>query len=233
MMSEFPEAQLLIHPRGAQHMAQPERLIESAKSVYGETLFTQLYGEILPIDSARIIAMDDRDSVSLAGRTLVMRHTRGHANHHFCVWDQTSSSWFSGDMFGVCYPWWRFEQGDFVLPATTPTQFDPEAYLESLQLLASYQPQHICLTHFGQIDFSADKLQLLARQVTRYRELAMEHMQHPEKLQTAITHYGEAMLKEVDSAGDPEQHREWLSLDMPLNTQGLQVWQQKMSASTQ
>lgn len=232
MMSEFPEAQMLIHPRGAQHMAQPQRLSDSAKTVYGDEAFATLYGDIVPVDPARIRSLEDGDSVKLSGRRLEMRHTRGHANHHFCVWDETSSGWFSGDMFGVSYPWWRFDQGDFVMPSTTPTQFDPKTYLESLQLLESYQPQRIYLTHFGQISFSAEKAQLLARQVLRYRDIAMENMDKPEQLAALLTQYGLELLGEIDSGGDPQNHRDWLALDTPLNAQGLQVWQQRISAST-
>jgi glyoxylase-like metal-dependent hydrolase (beta-lactamase superfamily II) len=129
MMAAFPNAELLIHPRGARHMIDPERLIASAMEVYGEPKFRHLYGEILPIDPQRVVEMEDGESVNLGGRLLEFRHTRGHANHHFCVWDKTSRGWFSGDMFGISYPWCRFPRGDYVFPATTPTQFDPEDFL--------------------------------------------------------------------------------------------------------
>ena len=108
MMSIFPEAQLLIHPRRARHMTDPERLISGATEVYGEELFRQLYGDIQPVDSSRVVSMADGEKVSLGGRQLEFRHTRGHAEHHFCVWDEVSQGWFSGDMFGVSYPWCRF-----------------------------------------------------------------------------------------------------------------------------
>lgn len=225
MMAAFSKAQLLIHPRGARHMIQPEKLIGSAMSVYGEEAFAKLYGEILPVSAERVREMADGDSVSLAGRPLQFRHTRGHANHHFCVWDEATRSWFTGDMFGVCYPWWRFAVDDFVLPSTTPTQFDPEAYFESLELLDSYQPQHLLLTHYGQIDYSKEKSQRLAQQVADYRDIAIRNADSPEQLQSLLTEHGLLQLQQFDPTGDEEQHRRWLSFDMPLNAQGLQIWQ--------
>ncbi|MFK7977952.1 MAG: MBL fold metallo-hydrolase [Halioglobus sp.] len=225
MMEAFEDATLLIHPRGARHMISPGKLVASSMAVYGEEVFKQLYGEVLPIAESRVRVMEDGDSVELSGRRLEFRHTRGHANHHFCVWDAATKGWFTGDMFGVCYPWWRFGDDDFVLPATTPTQFDPEAYLASLEILAQYSPQFMYLTHHGRIEYTAVKAQRLAAQVDRYREIALENMDTPAELQDAITRYGLEMLSGFDTGVDVEKHREWLGFDMPLNTQGLQVWQ--------
>ncbi|MBT8117392.1 MAG: MBL fold metallo-hydrolase, partial [Gammaproteobacteria bacterium] len=187
MMAAFEHATLLIHPRGARHMVEPQRLVDSAKAVYGEERFRSLYGEIVPVPADRVREMGDGDAVTLAGRRLEFRHTRGHANHHFCVWDEATRGWFTGDMFGVCYPWWRFVSDDFVLPATTPTQFDPETYPVSLQLLGSYSPRYLYLTHHGRIDYTPEKSARLAAQVARYREIALESRDNAAVLQDAIT----------------------------------------------
>lgn len=225
LMEACPEATLLIHPRGARHMAEPAKLVQSARAVYGDAVFEQLYGEITPVAAARIEALDDGDRFSFGERELRVRHTRGHANHHFCVWDETSRGWFTGDMFGVCYPWWRFGADDFVLPATTPTQFDPDAYLESLAVLDDARPDYMYLTHFGRIDYTVEKQRRLGQQVERYREIALLHRHAPDQLQSALTEFGLSQLAEFDTGADVEKHREWLGFDMPLNAQGLQVWQ--------
>lgn len=225
MMSVFEQATLLIHPRGARHMIDPQKLIASAKGVYGEEAFAKLYGEILPVAASRVQEIADTQAVSLAGRRLVFRHTRGHANHHFCIWDEATRGWFTGDMFGVCYPWWRFGEDDFVLPATTPTQFDPDAYQASLNVLREASPRYLYLTHHGRITYTAQKSARLARQVARYREIALENLPTPQALQEALTQEGLALLATFDTGADVEKHRQWLEFDMPLNAQGLQVWQ--------
>ena len=227
MMARFPNATLLIHPRGARHMIDPQRLIESALGVYGEKRFRRLYGEIVPVARERVLEMSDGDSVELAGRSLVFRHTRGHADHHFCVWDDTSRGWFSGDMFGISYPWCRFAGGDFLLPATTPTQFDPEAYGASLDLLGDYAPQRIYLTHHGELLYSKDKAGLLARQVAAYRDLAPSYAGDKPALEQALSDYSVDQLRDLATGKSEPELRQLLAFDMDLNAQGLQVWLQR------
>ncbi len=224
LMQGCANATLLIHPRGARHMAQPQKLDESTRGVYGDAVFDELYGEIPAVDERRIEALEDGAQFALAGRQFTVRHTRGHANHHFCIWDEMTRGWFTGDMFGVCYPWWRFGDEAFVLPATTPTQFDPEAFLDSLALLDDYRPQYMYLTHFGRIDYTGSKREGLAQQVLRYRDLALAHRDTPGDLQEALTRDGLERLAQFDTGADVEKHRQWLGFDMPLNAQGLQVW---------
>lgn len=228
MMAALPGAQLLIHPRGAPHMADPARLVAAAKAVYGEALFHSLYGDVEPIAPARMRQMQDGETVALAGRQLEFRHTRGHAEHHFCVWDEASRGWFSGDMFGVSYPWCRFSNADFVLPSTTPSQFDPETYLASLQLLGSYSPQRMYLTHFGALDYCAEKSQLLSRQIATYCELASADSTDVAVLQERLSEYTLGLLKELDAGVDEVELRSHIAFDMQLNAQGLQMWRQRL-----
>lgn len=229
MMAAFPNAQLLIHPRGARHMADPGRLIVSSQQVYGEERFRELYGEILPIAEGRIRAMEDGESINLGERQLEIRHTRGHADHHFCVWDEMSKGWFSGDMFGISYPWFRFPAGDFLIPTTTPTQFNPEAYLASLELLGSYHPQRIYLTHYGELAYTKELADVLARQVASYCDLAPPHTGDKAGLERALSDYSLSLLQEFDSSAAEVELRKLLAFDMDLNAQGLQVWLQRMA----
>ena len=228
MMAAFPEATLLIHPRGARHMSDPERLVAAARSVYGEDVFARLYGTILPVDPDRIRQMQDGESVSLGGRRLDFRHTRGHAEHHFCIWDERSRGWFSGDMFGVSYLWCRHNGAEFLLPSTTPSQFDPQTYLASLELLASYQPQRVYLTHFGVLNYSGEKSRLLALQIEAYTEFARDGAPDLDTLQQRLTDFTVALLVErgVHTAVDVLRSR--LAFDMHLNAQGLVNWRERV-----
>ena len=93
-------ASLIVHPRGARHMADPSKLIAGASAVYGEQEFARLYGEITPIDSARMLQPSDGDTINLAGRPLRFIDTPGHASHHHCIIDEQSNSVFTGDTLG-------------------------------------------------------------------------------------------------------------------------------------
>ena len=229
MMAALPGAQLLIHPRGARHMIDPGRLVEASKAVYGEELFEALYGVVEPVAAERVRQVEDGDSVSLSGRRLEFRHTRGHAEHHVCIWDETSRGWFSGDMFGVSYPWCRFSSADFVLPSTTPSQFDPEAYLASLALLAGYSPQRMYLTHYGELAYSEPLAKLLAQQIESYCAFAGAHAGDAAALQQCLSEYTSGLLQQVDASVDAEQLERHLAFDMQLNAQGLQAWQQRLA----
>lgn len=228
MMAAFPQAQLLIHPRGARHMVDPERLIAGATEVYGEELFRTLYGLIRAVDPARIRQMQDGETVSLAGRKLEFRHTRGHAEHHFCIWDEVSRGWFSGDMFGVSYPWCRLSGGDFVMPSTTPSQFDPEAYRASLELLNGYAPQRMYLTHYGELTYSLEKAHFLAQQIDAYCAFATTDVGDDPSLQQCLTDYSMNYLRQLGAQGDEAELRARLAFDMQLNAQGLHVWKKRL-----
>jgi glyoxylase-like metal-dependent hydrolase (beta-lactamase superfamily II) len=230
MMALLPNAQLLIHPRGARHMVDPSRLVDAAKAVYGGELFASLYGQVTPIDAERIRQVHDGETVLLAERQLEFRHARGHAEHHFCVWDQMSEGWFSGDMFGVSYPWCRFPEADFVLPSTTPSQFDPQAYLASLELLHSYSPSRMYLTHYGELGYSVEKSQLLVRQINAYCEFALTDCVDASQLQQRLSDYTIELLAHCEVSGDEMEFRNRLAFDMQLNAQGLQVWQQRAAS---
>lgn len=223
MMQCFPRAQLLIHPRGEPHMADPARLVAASRAVYGDALFAELYGDVLPVPATRILAMQDGDSVLLGDRRLEFRHTPGHALHHFCVWDERSKGWFSGDMFGLCYAWCRFPEGDLVLPSTTPTQFDPEAYLASLALLHGYAPKHMYLTHYGAIEYSREKSRMLAAQIAAYCELARGHDSEA-ALQAKLAEDAVERAAGLGSEYAPDELGDKLVFDMQLNAQGLRAW---------
>jgi glyoxylase-like metal-dependent hydrolase (beta-lactamase superfamily II) len=229
MMEAFPEATLLVHPRGARHMIDPGKLEAAARGIYGDSAFDQMYGTLLPVDESRVREMNDGETASLAGRSLLFRHTRGHAKHHFCVWDDTSRGWFTGDMFGVSYPWFRFAKGDFLLPSTTPSQFEPQQYLLSLELLAEADPVQMYLTHFGAVEWSRKRSDLLATQVRAYAELAKQTPD--EELEQALEACSLAHLRHYAPDEDEATLRDMLSLDMPLNAMGLRVWRDSAQAS--
>ena len=230
MMRQFPNAQLVVHPRGARHLIDPQRLVAASKAVYGDALFASLDGEVLPVDASRVIAAEDGHSITCGRRTLVMRHTEGHARHHFCVWDADSQGWFSGDMFGICYPWFRFPEGDYVLPSTTPTQFDPDAYMASLELLDSYAPLRIYLTHYAMIEYDPNLRAALGSQVQAYRQLALDSQSGAGELEALLADSALQSLRTFTPSTDVDQLRNWLKFDLTLNAQGLAHWLQEQNA---
>ena len=230
ILARFPAARLLVHPRGARLLIDPTRLVASSIEVYGEQAFHRMYGDITPIPVERVSEMGDGDKVTLGDSVLEFRHTRGHADHHFCVWDETSRGWFSGDMFGISYTFLRLASGNFVLPATTPTQFDPALIVESVEFLERYHPQRMYLTHYGELPYDNSARQLLLDQVAAYRDLAPAYAGDHEAMRSAVLQHTLDALQPLTADGDVDVYRDRLAMDAELNAQGLAIWLQKQAA---
>ncbi|MBN7795902.1 MBL fold metallo-hydrolase [Parahaliea mediterranea] len=220
-MRAFPQATLLVHPRGARHLIDPERLIASAQQVYGEEAFRALYGTIDPVPAERVRELADGERVAIGDRELLVQHTRGHAEHHLCLWDERTRGWFSGDMFGISYDYLRLPGGSFVLPATTPTQFDPEAYAESVATLAARAPRYMYLTHYGRLPFEGRQVDLLHDQLREYARLGDACAGDTAQLQAAVTEYTRERLAPLAGAEQARTLGERLEMDLALNVQGI------------
>jgi glyoxylase-like metal-dependent hydrolase (beta-lactamase superfamily II) len=149
LMAACPNATLLAHPRAAKHVVDPSKLVESARQVYGAERFERLYGVIEPVPEARVRVMQDGETARLGARTLTFLHTRGHAEHHACIVDSGSNGIFTGDSFGLVYPALQ-HRGLFAIPSTSPTDFDADAALASLERIVAAGAERAYLTHFGE-----------------------------------------------------------------------------------
>lgn len=130
-------------------MADPSRLIQGAKAVYGPQ-FDSLFNPILPIPEDRIMIKDDNETLQIgADCRLVFLDTPGHANHHFSIYDPVSNGIFVGDTLGIQHK--QVEEFGFklYLPATSPNQFDPDKTLQSLERIRELNVERIYFGHFS------------------------------------------------------------------------------------
>lgn len=232
LLRHFSDAQLLIHPRGAAHMIDPTRLIASSQQVYGEELFTKLYGDVIPVEAHRVRVLEDAETVLLAKRQLRVKHTRGHADHHFCLFDEQSRGWFSGDMFGVSYARQRYAQGSYVMPATTPTQFDPALYKDSVSALCEATPRQLYLTHFGALSFEAAQRERLLRQLDAYAQLGRDFTGDLKALEASVLNVTRAEIARLVPSDQAIAEAASLGPDAALNAQGIAWWSNKRSAAS-
>ncbi|HEX7062657.1 MAG TPA: MBL fold metallo-hydrolase, partial [Woeseiaceae bacterium] len=151
LLRRLPRAQAVLHPRGARHMIDPEKLVSGSIAVYGEARFRELYGEIRPIPEERVTIANDGQRFALGGRELTCLHTEGHARHHYCLWDPASRGVFTGDSFGISYREFDTARGPFIFPTTTPVQFDPEKAHEAIDRIMSFAPERVYLTHYSEV----------------------------------------------------------------------------------
>src|SRR3990172_4706978 len=151
LMQVLPNATLVVHPHGARHLVDPSRLEAGARAVYGDTTFEATYGKLVPVPQQRVRVMEDGEALSVGQRQLLFLDTPGHARHHFCVWDQQTRGWFTGDTFGISYRDLDTASGPFIFPTTTPIQFHPQALISSVNRLMDMAPEFMYLTHFGRV----------------------------------------------------------------------------------
>jgi glyoxylase-like metal-dependent hydrolase (beta-lactamase superfamily II) len=235
LMRELPSARLVIHPRGARHMIDPAKLVEGVRVVYGVEVATRDYGELVPVSPERVFTTTDAMDLSLAGRPLHFIHTQGHAKHHHCIWDERSSSWFTGDTFGIAYPELATPNGPYMLPTTTPTQFDPEALHASVARLLERRPKFMYLTHFGAVSEPEVQSVALLRQVDAMVDAARTHAADPDrhaKLKQALATLYLSEQRRLHTAVPEDRQLELIAGDIELNSQGLEAWLDASNRST-
>src|SRR5690606_29528478 len=146
-----------------------------------DALFQQLYGAPLPIDAGRIDSTDDGDRLTLGRSEFHVLHTPGHALHHHVLYDVAARAVFTGDTFGLSYRALDTERGPFVVPTTTPTQFDPEQLVASVRRIVALEPEAVYLTHFGRVTGVERLGASLERQIERLVAIARRHAAAPDR----------------------------------------------------
>ncbi|WP_419174568.1 MBL fold metallo-hydrolase [Desulfosediminicola sp.] len=226
LMEMFPRARLVVHPKGARHMVNPEKLMAAAVEVYGQQKFDSLYGEVRPIAKERIIEAGDGFQLDFNGRQLLFIDTPGHARHHFCVWDEKSGGVFTGDAFGLAYPQLQLEgKRPFLICTTSPSAFEAEAMVASIERVMEMKPETLYLTHFGPVAADAQSVESLKKLVVDHAALARDKGGDSsliiegltELLQSAYATYLDGVERDIDLAT-------FLRDDLVLNAQGLAIW---------
>ena len=227
LMRALPRARAVLHPRGAPHMVDPAKLIAGTVAVYGDTMYRELYGEIVPVAADRVILADDGDRIALGSRTFELLDTPGHARHHYCAHDLDHDDIFSGDTFGISYRDFDTAAGAFIFPTTTPVQFDPAALHSSVDRLMARRPRRMVLTHFGPVGDLERLSGDLHADIDEFVAVARRHAGVPERadrIAEDVFTYLSARLDSHGFAGDEELRHQLLDPDVRLNTQGLEVW---------
>ncbi|GAB3755296.1 MBL fold metallo-hydrolase [Lysobacter olei] len=236
LMQHLPNALLVVHPRGAPHMIDPSRLVAGATAVYGEAEIARSYGVIQAVPAARVREAEDGAVIELAGRALRCVDTPGHARHHFCVWDERSCSWFTGDTFGLSYRELDVQGRPFIIPTTSPVQFEPEPLKASIRTLLSQRPEAMYLTHYGRVedvtrlgDDLLEQVDVMVALAHRAHDAAGDDAGRHVSLVDALTRYYVARAVAHGVVDAESVVPDVLGMDIELNAQGLGVWLARQS----
>jgi glyoxylase-like metal-dependent hydrolase (beta-lactamase superfamily II) len=224
----YPKAEIVVHQRGARHLADPSRLMASAKLVYGDAL-DRLFGALAPVPADRIRALDDTGVVDLGdGRRLDSHYSPGHAKHHVGLIDSASGDLYVGDAAGVYIQ----ETGD-LRPATPPPDFDLEVALGSLEKFRALRPTRLLFSHYGPVsdvpeilDRSAEEISVWVEDTRQARNagLDLDHAVAMVRKQT-LSRYAAA----ADDA-DPAVAEKFEEISgAESNVGGIWHWLEKMS----
>jgi glyoxylase-like metal-dependent hydrolase (beta-lactamase superfamily II) len=227
LMAQLPNARLAVHPRGARHMIDPTQLWAGAMAVYGEEVMLTSYGRLRPIAAERVVEAPDGHVISLQGRALRCIDTPGHARHHMAIYDEYANVCFTGDTFGLSYREFDTAKGAFILPTTTPVQFDPQALHTSIDRLLALEPEAMYVTHYGRIEdvkrLAADLHESIDAMVAVAQHAQSKPDRHAE-LTSALAELYAKRLAAHGWQGDRDALMHWLGMDIELNAQGLGVW---------
>ncbi|NBV49664.1 MBL fold metallo-hydrolase [bacterium] len=236
LMQLFKNAQLIAHPKAARTLINPERLVESAERVYGQSQFEQLYGQIAPVPAERTIAVQDGDAIQWQGETFQFFFTEGHASHHCCVAIPESGEVFTGDAFGLCYPSIS-GKAPFHFPSTSPVDFDHAKAAMSIDKILSTQSRGAFLTHFGWVQDLTERGQLLKQHLDFHQEL----IEKSEVQQVEDEQLESWMLRELQQYFEDQLDRcgvqksqqvlDILKMDIHLNAAGLTIVARKRRKS--
>ena len=227
LAAAYPSAEVVVHQRGARHLADPSKLMRSARMVFGDLIET-VFGVLAPTDALRIRAVDDVGEIDLGGgRTLTTYYSPGHAQHHVGLLDSLSGDLYVGDAAGVFIP----ETGA-IKPSTPPPDFDLDTALSSLQHFVDLAPQRLLFSHFGPVDDVGPALEEAAEELkmwvddvrdTRADALDLDHAVNMLRDRTAAR-YGRLYT-------DPELDVKFELLNSTAaNINGINRWLDKLEA---
>ncbi len=223
MAGHYPGAEVVVHQRGARHLADPGRLMASARMVYGDAL-DRLFGALAPTPPDRIRAVDETGSVDLGdGRRLDSHYSPGHAKHHVGLLDSVSGDLYVGDAAGVYLP----ETGD-LKAATPPPDFDLGQALASLRTFGALQPARLLFSHYGPVDAVDETLRRSAEEIrvwvdeTRLARGSGQDLDHAAAMVAQRTKDRYAALK--DGADEATAARLGRMSNTPANVAGIMRW---------
>ena len=165
ILERHPHIGVLVHSRGAPHMVDPSKLMSSAGRLYGQDM-DRLWGEVKPVASNRLRALDGGEKLIVVGRELEVAYTPGHASHHVCYFDVASRVAFTGDTAGI-----RQGSGVYVMPPTPPPDIDLEAWRASADRILAWEPDTLFLTHFGPHQGARQQFQALFDHLAEWSRL--------------------------------------------------------------
>jgi glyoxylase-like metal-dependent hydrolase (beta-lactamase superfamily II) len=167
IVQAHPHIDVFVHERGAPHLVDPSKLLTSASRLYGQDM-DRLWGDFLPVPQERLRVLGGGERIEVAGRTLEVAYTPGHASHHVSYFEPSSRIAFVGDTAGI-----RRGSGQYVMPASPPPDVDLELWRTSEARILEWDPDTLFLTHFGPFNGARTHFQELMDRMIEWSRAAL------------------------------------------------------------
>jgi glyoxylase-like metal-dependent hydrolase (beta-lactamase superfamily II) len=167
LLKNLPNAKIIVHSKGAPHLADPRKLWAATKEVLGKV--AEQFGEPEPVPEEKILVASEDMAFDVGDEVkLKVVETPGHASHNLSYYEYLNEGVFSGDAAGAYIP-----ELDTVYP-TTPPPFRPDIALVSLDKLVSLNPKVLYYTHFGKASEAQKRLRAYTVQIKLWQRIAQE-----------------------------------------------------------
>ena len=191
LVQENPALQVYVHARGAAHMMDPAKLLDSAGRLYGQDMQT-LFGDFLPVPESNLRILHGGETLAIGSRELRVLYTPGHASHHVTYFDPTERVAYVGDTAGI-----SIEGHPFILPATPPPDISLELWTASLDAIAQLRPRRLFLTHFGFSDQPERHLNAYQERLEHWGKLSAEILSRGQDQSEAMRAFARAVAAEA------------------------------------
>lgn len=206
-------AKVYVHERGAPHLNDPSRLMDSATRIYGEQMET-LWGNMVPIPHKQLHPLAGGETLSILGRDVRVLYTPGHASHHV-AYQLDDGSTFTGDVAAI-----RLTGSSVIRPALPPPEIDLEIWERSINDLLASHPTRLLLTHFGEVKDAEAHLRSVPESNRAWANVILAGMRAGEDTETLVERiaaHGNAELAAHDTPPDvAARHRHTSNYEMTV-----------------
>jgi glyoxylase-like metal-dependent hydrolase (beta-lactamase superfamily II) len=223
LLQDCPNAKVVVHPKGARHLADPSRLVAGARMVYGEQ-FDPLFDPIVPVPENRLIEKGEGGQLEIGPAcTLEFWDTPGHAKHHFGIYDPVSNGMFAGDTVGIRYQQLIPDGIPLFLPSTSPNQFDPAAMQLAIDRFQAANFDVIYYGHYGMASEPKEALRQAGEWLVEFLEVAEDAFAEQQSPQELAARLQELVRTYLRSLGVPDSHVVYsiIKVDMEVSAMGL------------
>lgn len=212
---EQPELRVYVHERGARHLADPSKLLASARRIYGSEM-ERLFGDFEAVPSDRLTPLSGGERLDIGGRVLRIADAPGHAKHHLALLDETSGTVFLGDTVGE-----RFSPSTHVLPVTPPPDIDLECWEDTMMHVRDWQPASIFITHFGRFDDAVRHFDEFETRLLAWAHLVLTSLSEPGPDEEKAERFAAAAMGELRDVVAPEAIVPYMSAGIAESWTGL------------